>query len=73
MTTVKEEWGLCCPNCGKDDGIDIAATVWIRMTPGGSDTEASFCGDHTYDPDHDAACQNCGFEGLVSDFQVKGD
>lgn len=28
--TLDNQWNLCCPGCGQDDGIDIAATVWVR-------------------------------------------
>ncbi|MFI5109732.1 MAG: hypothetical protein ACHP78_12900 [Terriglobales bacterium] len=41
--------GLRCPECGKSDQLDIAATVWVRLCPDGTDVTAAECGDHEWD------------------------
>ena len=57
-----------CPKCGNADQIDVAATVWVRLTMDGSDADEPMRGDHEYDDDSEAACGNCGYEGKLSTF-----
>ena len=60
---------LRCPQCGADDRIDIAATVWLRVTCDGTDADASANGDHEYTPKSLAACAACGYSGRLSKFE----
>lgn len=67
--TVKEAWNMVCPECGCDDEIDIAATLWVRLCPDGTDVNAAANGDHEWG-DHDPAeCMACGFQGAAADFK----
>ena len=58
-----------CPKCGDENEIDIQASVWLRVTSNGTDADASNCGDHHWTPDRPAECSNCGYTGLVKDFE----
>lgn len=39
-----------CPNCGREDRIDILATVWVRVMEGGTDADASRSGGCEFEP-----------------------
>jgi hypothetical protein len=69
--TVSNNWGMRCPRCGADDGLDITALVDIRLTPRGSDADESRCGDHEWDDESGCSC-GCGFNGPVKDFRIPG-
>ena len=56
--TVREEWGMCCPKCGKDDKLSIKMTVWAELSPDG--TEVS--GDQEWDSDSGCDCSHNGCE-----------
>jgi len=58
-----------CPKCGDENEIDIQASVWLRVTSNGTDADASNCGDHHWTPASPAECGNCGYTGLVKDFE----
>ena len=58
-----------CPNCGCTDEIDVAATIWVRLTRDGSDADASEYGsDHEYGDDSTAVCYACDHSAIFSDF-----
>jgi hypothetical protein len=59
------EWNLRCPDCGGTDAIDIAATVWVRLCPDGTDATLSHNGDHGWDEDSSVCCAACGFQSQV--------
>jgi hypothetical protein len=63
------QWNLRCPDCGGTDAIDIAATVWVRLCPDGTDVTLSHNGDHAPRKDsHEDSpvyCAACGFQGQV--------
>lgn len=61
-------FSMVCPSCGAHDQIDIEATVWIRVTPDGTDADASEDGDHTFTPDSRAKCCACHHRGTVENF-----
>ena len=67
------QFGLRCPECGKDDEIDIAATVWVRLCPDGTDIFAAQDGDHEWEEASAAKCCSCGHDGNVSEFSTKGE
>ncbi len=60
--------GNVCPKCGNPDQIDVAATVWVRLTADGSDADASGNADHEYDNTSLAQCGACDFGGTLGDF-----
>jgi hypothetical protein len=49
------EWNLRCPDCGGADAIDIAATVWVRLCPDGTDVTFSHNGCARSHPSTSAA------------------
>jgi hypothetical protein len=67
------QFGLRCPDCGKGDQIDIAATVWVRLCPDGTDVMQGANGDHEWSNHSGAACAACGHAGTVSDFSRSGE
>lgn len=66
-------FNLRCPQCGKEDEIDIQASVWLRLTSDGTDADASACGDHIWDNDSPAECAACSYAGPVKLFAAAGD
>ena len=60
---------MACPACKRDDRIDIQATVWVRLTPDGTDADLSEDGDHTFEPTSPAQCHGCGHHGTVAEFE----
>ena len=70
INDIATSWGLRCPHCKSCDEIDIAATVWVRLCPDGTDPALSYCGDHAWTDDSEACCNACGFDGRVRDFHV---
>jgi hypothetical protein len=67
MTTVKEEWGMCCPSCGEDHSLDITAQVCVRLCPDGTDTAIPDNANHEWDDTSPVSCANCGWSGKVAD------
>lgn len=67
---LDNEFGLRCPECGRSAEIDIAATVWVRLCPDGTDVTASRNGDHEWANESAAQCCVCGHCGTVADFGV---
>lgn len=72
MSTVKEVWNMCCPQCKQDRHLDITALVDVRLTPNGTDADESDSGDHEWDDGSPCSCRNCCFEGKVKDFKAGG-
>jgi hypothetical protein len=70
MTTVAEAWGLRCPECGSDDGLEIQAKAWVVLTPDGTRPSDA---DGNTEWDDDSPC-TCGggrqYEGRVRDFKA---
>jgi phage FluMu protein Com len=58
-----------CPKCDATDQIDIAATVWLRVTEDGTDADESKDGHHDYTPRSNATCNACGYYGRLQDFE----
>lgn len=58
-----------CPKCGDEDHIDVAATVFVRLTADGTDADISGCGDHEWEPQSRATCAACDYVGAVQDFE----
>lgn len=66
-------FGLRCPECGKGDEIDIAATVWVRLCPDGTDATHAANGDHEWCDHSGAICAACGHAGNVNEFSNSGE
>jgi predicted molibdopterin-dependent oxidoreductase YjgC len=64
----EEGWNIACPKCGEGcEEIAIQISVWIRLTPDGSEVQD---GDHEWDENSKAECVSCGFKGTVKDFET---
>jgi hypothetical protein len=60
---------LRCPLCGDERSIDIRADVWVRVTPDGTDADASTDGNHEFTPYSATQCGACGHCGLLEEFE----
>lgn len=58
--TVGNQFGYLCPECHKGDELSVAAVVWAKLYPDGSDVE----GDHEWDGNSAIVC-GCGWSGKV--------
>ena len=65
MKSKSNQFNLKCPSCGRGDSLDIAATLWVRLTPDGTDADASRVGDHEWDNSSAATCE-CGWSGFAA-------
>lgn len=61
------QFDLKCPECGSRNHLDIAATVWVRVTDHGTVCNESHDGSHDWDDNSIARCDNCAWEGKVRD------
>lgn len=66
---VRDGWGMECPKCKTADDIYVAATVMIRLYPGGH--EAHLCADTEWKGTSPCHCGNCGFESVAENFKIK--
>lgn len=64
------QFGLRCPQCRKGDEIDIAATVWVRICPDGTDVTAAEDENHEWENTSTAKCCACGLCATVAAFEV---
>ena len=64
-------FNMKCPRCRRDDRIDIAATIWVRLTENGTDADEAHNGVHEYGPNSPATCWACGYFGHVTEFEPK--
>lgn len=69
--TVQDEWSMACPKCGKDDEIDVLASLYVRLTPDSTDADASHDGEHAWSPASAAKCCACGHSGIVREFTTE--
>ena len=65
---LDNDFGMKCPKCGASDQLDVAATVWVRLCPDGTDVYAAENGDHEWDNGSAVVCHSCGHSGTVRDF-----
>jgi hypothetical protein len=68
---LDNDFGMKCPNCGASDKIDIAATVWVRLCPDGTDSNEAECFDTEWTDESAAKCCACGHSGIVRDFDTE--
>ena len=66
--TVRDEWAMACPKCGKDDELDVLASLYVRLTPDGSDANTSHDGEHAWSSLSATKCCACGHTGIAREF-----
>lgn len=66
MSTVRETFGLACPNCGCDEDLSISVQIWVDIFPDG--TLESRDSHHEWDDRSPCWCTRCKYDGNVSDF-----
>lgn len=64
MATVKEEWGMACPACGRDDRLQVQVTTWAGLSADGTDAD---CCPHEWDKASACLCDACAWQGTVAD------
>ena len=64
MSSVRELYGMACPECGDDTQIHVVITSWATLSPDGTETY----GDHDWDSAACCSCMACRFHGRVGDF-----
>lgn len=57
---------LKCPNCGRNDRIEIDARVWVRLAADGA---VRLSQNYDYGPDSPAECCACKHSGNLSGFE----
>lgn len=62
--SVRTEHGLACPNCRRDECLEVAATVWVRLIPGGANDQLI---DRSlqWEMDSPCKCVACGWSGNI--------
>jgi hypothetical protein len=68
MTSVRNTFGLCCPECGDDQELLVEVTTTVRILADGTDP----CGDTSWNGASHIRCDGCGHSGTVEGFTVKG-
>lgn len=65
--------GMCCPDCGNEDELLIAATMFVSVKDDGTDPYASSVGDYSQDWDDTSTCRcpECNHVGTVGEFKGK--
>jgi hypothetical protein len=62
---MSNQFNLACPECGSTDELDIAATVWVRLTADGTDADESHDGSHEWGDSSACHCNQCGWDGTA--------
>lgn len=66
-SSVRSEWGLCCPHCQSDASLEVQLATLARLSAEGT---CDF-GDALWDSDSYMRCDACGFDGCVSQFEME--
>lgn len=69
--TVKSNWQMACPKCRRDSKIDIAANIWVRLVPDGTDQDESADSSVDWNDDSLCICRACGHAGAAKQFEIK--
>jgi hypothetical protein len=67
---VSNQFDLRCPQCRREDSIDILAAIWVRLTHDGTDPDLAHNGDHEWGDNSPAFCAHCKYIGPVSRFDA---
>ena len=65
--TVAAEWGLRCPACGRDDGLQIELRVWAALSVDGTELVDDH---HDWDCKSRCRCSACTYIAEVRDFSI---
>lgn len=65
--TVREYWGMACPQCGDDEKMQVTAQVVVLLVVEGVDDVGN---DREWEDNSSCSCTACGFDGVVKDFVV---
>lgn len=66
MSTVRELFGLACPNCGSDEHLCVVIKTLASLSPDGTDP----FGDHEWDHESPCLWRECDFAGNVRQFAM---
>lgn len=69
MATVKEEWGMACPECGRDDCLEVEISTMAKLTPDGTTADEY---PHEWDRKSYCRCTACEWEGEARDCEGGG-
>ena len=67
--SVKEQYNMKCPECDRDDALQVEITVMADLSDEGTEP----AGDHEWDSDSFCRCNECGWSGKVKDAQAEFD
>lgn len=65
--SVKDEYGMKCPKCGRDDELVVTFTGQCKLLSDGSDD----IGDHAWGDESRCICNHCDHAATVADFKAK--
>lgn len=65
--TVRSAWGMACPHCHSDSSLDVAATIWVRLFPDGTDADEAQHQGHEWASNSSCQCAACDWSGTVAD------
>ncbi|MBC6714776.1 hypothetical protein H9Q09_01070 [Aurantimonas sp. DM33-3] len=66
--SIRSQWGMACPQCGKDHGIQIVCLTTVQLTTDGTE---EVHGGHEWTNESAASCDLCQFDGEVKHFKTK--
>lgn len=66
MNTVRNLFGMACPNCASDEHLRVVVRVVARLSPDGTEP----FGDHDWDDESLCMCDGCEFVGYVRQFVI---
>jgi hypothetical protein len=66
MSTVRETYGLACPNCGRDDWIVVGMGTLVLLLPDGTES----AGDEVWGIDSPCGCTACDHWDIVKSFAI---
>ena len=70
MSTVREEWQLACPACGRDTDLQVEFKCWARLTLDGTDAVDDH---HDWDDTSLMRCSACRHAATVAHFKIETD
>lgn len=64
--SVRENHGMVCPKCKRDDNLKVAVRTWVLLLPQGVENEGA---DHTWDWNNEVMCEHedCQWDGTAGD------
>lgn len=69
MTTVRDVFGIACPNCGSDAYLKIEISTWVDVSADG--TVDNGWADHEWSDTSRCYCDACEYSGIVLCFATK--